>query len=50
MPHGGGGTVDQCALSQTEKTVSLSGVQPQFPVHSRPGKVGEEERFSDIKR
>jgi hypothetical protein len=39
------------ALSvRQRKTVSLSGVQPQFPVHSRPGNEGEEERFSDIKK
>jgi hypothetical protein len=31
--------------AKRRKAVSLSGVQPHVHVHSRPGKVGEEERF-----
>jgi hypothetical protein len=31
--------------AKVRKTVSLSGIQPHVQVHSRPGKVGEEERF-----
>lgn len=51
MPHGGGSTDDQCAHGK-RRTVLLIDVQPHVQVHSRPGKVREEERlrYQKIKR